>query len=86
MLHRLHRIEGQIRGITAMVQRKDACKDLLTQVSAVQGALNKVSRMIEACNGAEHILDLNPEYTPDFSLLSQTLKRVVEGRENVKSP
>lgn len=40
LINRLNRIEGQIRGIKAMVQDERYCTDILVQVSAVQSALN----------------------------------------------
>ena len=39
---RLHRIEGQIRGIEKMVDDDRYCIDILTQIAAVQAALDKV--------------------------------------------
>ena len=43
LINRLNRIEGQIRGIKAMVQDERYCTDILVQVSAVQSALNSFS-------------------------------------------
>jgi DNA-binding FrmR family transcriptional regulator len=43
-LKRLRRIEGQVRGIQAMVQEGRYCADILTQVGAVQEALRAVGR------------------------------------------
>ena len=40
LMNRLNRIEGQIRGIKAMVEDERYCIDILTQVSAVQAALS----------------------------------------------
>ncbi len=40
---RLNRIEGQVRGITKMVDSDTYCIDVLTQVSAVRSALDKVA-------------------------------------------
>ncbi len=40
LLTRLRRIEGQVRGIQRMVQEDAYCTDILTQVSAIQSALN----------------------------------------------
>jgi DNA-binding FrmR family transcriptional regulator len=40
---RLRRIEGQVRGIEQMVQDDRYCIDILTQISAVQAALDKVA-------------------------------------------
>lgn len=44
LIHRLNRIEGQIRGIRGMVEREAYCVDILTQVSAVQAALNAFNK------------------------------------------
>jgi DNA-binding FrmR family transcriptional regulator len=43
LLARLRRIEGQIRGIEAMVEDDRYCIDILTQISAAQAALDKVA-------------------------------------------
>jgi CsoR family transcriptional regulator, copper-sensing transcriptional repressor len=40
---RLRRIEGQVRGIERMVEDDRYCIDVLTQISAVQAALDKVA-------------------------------------------
>ena len=40
---RLKRIEGQVRGIDRMVDEERYCIDVLTQISAVQAALDKVA-------------------------------------------
>ena len=43
LLKRLRRIEGQVRGIEGMVDDERYCIDVLTQISAVQAALDKVA-------------------------------------------
>src|SRR3954447_4373628 len=40
---RLARIEGQVRGVSRMVEEDRYCIDVLTQISAVQAALDKVA-------------------------------------------
>ncbi len=40
---RLSRIEGQVRGVAKMVDDDRYCIDVLTQISAVQAALDKVA-------------------------------------------
>ena len=44
LVHRLNRIEGQIRGIRGMLDKSAYCPDLLTQVAAVNAALNAFGR------------------------------------------
>ena len=70
LLKRLNRIEGQVRGVKAMVEDERYC-DILNQVSAVQAALNSFSKVllsnhiktcvvddIEAGNGEEAVEEL----------------------------
>ncbi len=45
-LQRLKKIEGQIRGIQKMIQEKRYCIDILTQLSAVEGAIRRVEENI----------------------------------------
>ena len=43
LVRRLHRIEGQVRGIERMVEEDRYCIDVLTQISAVTTALESVA-------------------------------------------
>jgi CsoR family transcriptional regulator, copper-sensing transcriptional repressor len=46
IMNRLSRIEGHIRGIKTMVQESRPCPEVLIQIAAVRGALDKVARII----------------------------------------
>jgi DNA-binding FrmR family transcriptional regulator len=53
-MSRLSRIEGQVQGVRRMVEEEEYCVDILLQVSAIQGALEQVrkillGRHIESC-------------------------------------
>ena len=43
LLNRLRRIEGQVRGVERMVEEERYCIDVVTQISAIQAALDKVA-------------------------------------------
>jgi DNA-binding FrmR family transcriptional regulator len=43
LLTRLRRVEGQVRGVERMVEEDRYCIDVLTQISAIQAALDKVA-------------------------------------------
>ena len=51
LIHRLNRIEGQVRGIRGMLEKNAYCTDILAQVAAANAALNAFSRELLA----EHI-------------------------------
>ena len=46
LLKRLNRIEGQVRGISKMVDENRYCIDVITQISAVQAALRRVEEVV----------------------------------------
>ena len=43
LITRLRRLEGQVRGVQRMVEEDRYCIDVLTQISAIQAALDKVA-------------------------------------------
>ena len=43
LLKRLRRVEGQVRGVQGMVEEERYCIDVLTQIAAIQAALDKVA-------------------------------------------
>lgn len=46
LINRLSRIEGQIRGIKAMVENDGYCADILTQTAAASSALGSFSKIL----------------------------------------
>ncbi len=43
-MNRLNRVEGQVRGVKKMLEEEQYCVDILTQVSAIQAALNAFNK------------------------------------------
>lgn len=46
LIHRLNRIEGQVRGVRKMVEEDAYCPDILIQVSAINSALNSFNKVL----------------------------------------
>jgi CsoR family transcriptional regulator, copper-sensing transcriptional repressor len=46
LLRRLSRIEGQVRGISRMIEREESCVDILQQTAALRAAIDAVSVMV----------------------------------------
>jgi len=46
VLHRLRRIEGQLRGLQRMVEEERYCADIMTQIASVQEALRGAARAL----------------------------------------
>ncbi len=65
LLSRLKRIEGQVRGIEGMVEDERYCIDVLTQISAVQAALDKVALGLLDDHARHCVVQGAAEGTPD---------------------
>ena len=79
LINRLRRIEGQVRGIEGMVESDRYCIDILTQISAVQAALDKVALGL-LNDHAEHCVigaakDDQPEKTQELMTAVARLMR-----------
>jgi CsoR family transcriptional regulator, copper-sensing transcriptional repressor len=62
---RLRRIEGQVRGIQRMVDEDRYCIDILTQISAIQAALDKVSLALLDDHAQHCVMGATPDDQPE---------------------
>jgi len=46
LLKRMNRIEGQVRGVAKMIEEDRYCVDVLTQISAIQSALDALAMQL----------------------------------------
>jgi len=58
---RLRRVEGQIRGITRMLEEDRSCEDVITQLLAVRSAMDRVALEIVRRHVDRCLRDLPPE-------------------------
>jgi DNA-binding FrmR family transcriptional regulator len=61
MQTRLRRIEGQVRGVKGMVQDDRYCIDILTQIAAIQAALDKVALALLDGHAHTCVIGAEPE-------------------------
>lgn len=57
LIHRLNRIEGQVRGIRGMVENSAYCPDILVQSAAVTAAMNAFNRELLASHIRTCVVD-----------------------------
>ncbi len=79
LVHRLNRVEGQIRGIRKMLENNAYCIDIITQVSAANAALNSFTKELLS----EHIKtcvinDIKNGKTETADELANTLQRLLK--------
>ncbi|WP_027415376.1 metal-sensing transcriptional repressor [Aneurinibacillus terranovensis] len=80
MKNRLRRIEGQIRGVLSMMEQEKDCRDVVTQLSAIRSAVDRVvgvvvANNIEACIRKELEQGNNPE-----SVIKEAVDLLVKSR------
>jgi CsoR family transcriptional regulator, copper-sensing transcriptional repressor len=61
LINRLRRIAGQVGGVERMVDEERYCIDILTQVGAIQAALDKVSLALLDDHARHCVLDATGE-------------------------
>lgn len=79
LISRLNRIEGQVRGVKAMVQDDRYCIDILVQVSAIQSALNGFSRTLLSSHIKSCVVNdiKNGDADKAVDELCETIKRML---------
>ena len=61
LLKRLRRIEGQVRGVESMVEEDRYCIDVVTQITAIQSALDKVALSLLEDHASHCVVGAEPE-------------------------
>ncbi|CEP77459.1 MAG: metal-sensitive transcriptional regulator [Defluviitoga tunisiensis] len=79
IINRLKRIEGQIRGLQNMIVSERGCSEILTQLSAVKGAINKVSEEIMKEYTKSCLIEY--EQTKDEKILDDLIETISKFRE-----
>lgn len=79
LIHRLNRIEGQIRGIRGMVERSAYCPDILVQSAAVTAAMNAFNRELLE-NHIRHcvVRDVREGRTDTVEELVRTIEKLMK--------
>ena len=79
LIHRLNRIEGQVRGVRKMVESDAYCTDILVQVSAISAALNAFNRELLANHIRTCVADdLKKDKTEKTEELILTLQKLMK--------
>ncbi|MFZ3590218.1 metal-sensitive transcriptional regulator [Bacillus sp. DJP31] len=79
LISRLNRIEGQIRGVKGLIEKDTYCDDVITQISAIQSALNSVGKLLleghlKSCV-VERIQEGDQEVLDEFLVTIQRLMK-----------
>ena len=75
MRHRLRRIEGQVRGVIGMMEQEKECKDVVTQLSAIRSAVDRVIMYVVGQNMEQCIRE---EVTGGGGNADQVIREAIE--------
>lgn len=65
VIRRLRRVEGQIRGVQQMIQDGRNCADVVTQLSAINSAMDRVNYRLFAAGMRHCVVDPEADMTAD---------------------
>jgi DNA-binding FrmR family transcriptional regulator len=74
LINRLKRIEGQVRGVQAMLNQERECQDIMQQLAAIHSAVQSTSRIFLQDYAAVCLADMDAEIG-DLSVASIQGKR-----------
>lgn len=77
-INRLSRLEGQIRGISKMLEEDRSCQDVVTQLSAVKAGIDKVIALMVTENLMTCVAEENTKEQRDK--VEQALKLIFKSR------
>lgn len=80
IVNRLKRIEGQVRGIQKMVEEARECEDIMIQVSALNSAMARVTRVIMACYMGDMIKDDLNHHGDSFRAVQKALQFYINAK------
>ncbi|WP_424937465.1 MULTISPECIES: metal-sensitive transcriptional regulator [Bacteria] len=60
-LHRASILEGQLRGVTRMIENEDYCMDIITQSRAIQRSLESLNRLLIENHLRTHVVHMFDE-------------------------
>ena len=77
LIQRLHRVEGQIRGVEAMLDEERDCQEILQQLSAIRSAVQSASRIFLQEYATACLLELDQENTPENRAYAQSKREKI---------
>lgn len=80
MVHRLKRVEGQVRAILRMMEEKKDCRDVVTQISAARNALDRTAALIVSTNLEQCIREQQEKGQGSEDLILEAVNLLVKSR------
>lgn len=80
LTNRLKRVEGQIRGLIRMMEEDKACRDVVTQMSAVRNAVDKTIGLVVSENLQQCLINPTSDEDKD-QLIQEAMDLLIKSRK-----
>ncbi|UOR12088.1 metal-sensitive transcriptional regulator [Halobacillus amylolyticus] len=80
MKHRLKRVEGQVRGVHKMMEEEKECKDIISQLSAVRGAVDRTIAFIVSQNLEQCVQEQTAKGEDTSKMVQEAVELLVKSR------
>lgn len=80
MIHRLKRIEGQVRGIMKMMEEGKDCREVVTQMSAARSALDRTTALVVGTNLEMCVREEHKNGNDAEELINEAVQLLVKSR------
>ena len=81
-LHRARILEGQLRGVTKMIEDEEYCVDVITQTLAIQKSLRSLNKLLVENHLRTHVTDMFAAGGDEQELAVDELLKVYELNNN----
>ena len=79
LIHRINRIQGQLNGVVKMMEEEQDCKDVVTQLSASKGSIQRLMGIIVSENLVECIKDAEGSEA-EQDMINQAIELIVKSK------
>lgn len=80
MIHRLKRVEGQIRAVLRMMEEGKDCRDVVMQISAARNALDRTAALIVSTNLEQCVRQQQKTGQDSDELIQEAVNLLVKSR------
>ena len=80
MINRINRIQGQLNGVVKMIKKKKDCKDIITQLSASKGSIQRLMGIIISENLIECVKTAEENNESSQELINEAVNLLVKSK------
>ncbi|HAR4010530.1 TPA: persulfide-sensing transcriptional repressor CstR [Staphylococcus aureus] len=80
MINRINRIQGQLNGVVKMMEKEKDCKDIITQLSASKGSIQRLMGIIISENLIECVKTAEENNESSQELINEAVNLLVKSK------